>query len=194
MGPADRNADDETEDDGAGGVEGRWIDVNWRDLLNTLFWNLNYYDSVAALSGDCEDPAKNFPTAMAYAVLFVTLTYLLPLSVATGALPRTDYCDGCFVSIAADVAGEWLGGWISVAAAFSCVGLIIAEMAGDSFQIMGMADNGLLPKVLSSRSQYETPTVACFMGFFGVIIACPADFTTIIEMVRSTLVSFLWGS
>ena len=50
--------------------------------------------------------------------------------VATGALPRAKYCDGCFVSIAAELdgGGQWLAGWITASAAVSCVGLFIAEM------------------------------------------------------------------
>ena len=31
---------------------------------------------------------------MALAVMVVSLSYLLPLAVATGARPRADYCDG----------------------------------------------------------------------------------------------------
>jgi hypothetical protein len=53
---------------------------------------------------------------------------MIPLLVATGADPNAKYCDGCFVSIATDIAGPWLGIWITVSAAISCIGLFIAEM------------------------------------------------------------------
>lgn len=39
----------------------RWVivdlkDVNWGLYLNTLFWNLNYWDSISTLSGEVHDP------------------------------------------------------------------------------------------------------------------------------------------
>jgi hypothetical protein len=65
---------------------------------------------------------------MGYTMIFVGLSYMIPLLVATGAKPNAKYCDGCFVSIADDIAGPWLGYWITVSAAISCIGLFIAEM------------------------------------------------------------------
>ena len=51
LGPAVRDADDGAADDGSGAVGGSWADVEWRSLLNVLFWNLNYYDSASAFAG-----------------------------------------------------------------------------------------------------------------------------------------------
>ena len=42
-------------------------------------------------------------------------------------------------------------------------------MASDSFQIMGMADQGQLPKVLAKRSVYGTPTIPVLLS--GVLSA-----------------------
>ena len=72
---------------------------------------------------------------MLYGVALVSVSYLVPLLVATGADPRAQFCDGCLVAIASDVVAPWLGAWITCAAAVSCVGLFIAEMASDSFQV-----------------------------------------------------------
>lgn len=97
---------------------------------------------------------------------------------------RAHYCDGCLVSIAHDVVGPWLATLISLSAAVSCVGLFIAEMASDSFQIMGMADNGQLPSALGVRSPFGTPTAAIIFSAVGCILASPLDFTAIIEAVN----------
>ncbi len=181
---AGSNGNDDDDDDDV--KNGGWGDVKWRPLLNILFWNLNYYDSASAFSGDCVNPAQTFPRAMLVALIFVSLTYLVPLAVATGALPRAKYCDGCFVSIAADLdyGGAWLGFWITASAAVSCVGLFIAEMASDSFQLMGMADRGQLPRFLARRSRYDTPTYGIALSSIGVIALGGMDFTAIVEMVN----------
>jgi amino acid transporter len=63
-------------------------------LFLSLYLSTQYYDSSSAFSGDCYDPATTFPRAMALSVAIVSLSYLLPLAVATGARPRADYCDG----------------------------------------------------------------------------------------------------
>lgn len=52
MGPVRHDIDDGAADDGHGAVDGSWEDVQWRPLLNVLFWNLNYYDSASAFAGN----------------------------------------------------------------------------------------------------------------------------------------------
>lgn len=42
-------------------LEGGAKAVNWRLLLNTFFWNINYWESAACFSADVEEPAKTFP-------------------------------------------------------------------------------------------------------------------------------------
>ena len=42
-------------------------------------------------------------------LVLVSLSYLVPLAVATGADPDASYCDGCYVSIANELVGDWLG-------------------------------------------------------------------------------------
>ena len=52
--------------------------------LNTLFWNLNYFDSASTLAGEVENPTRTFPRALAMAVVLVVVVYLWPLAVAIG--------------------------------------------------------------------------------------------------------------
>jgi hypothetical protein len=56
------------------------------------------------------------------------------------------------------VGGQWLAVWIVIAAGFSQVGQYQAEMASDSYQVLGMAERGFLPKALGKRSKHDTPT------------------------------------
>ena len=46
------------------------------------------------------------------------------------------------------------------AAAVSQIGQFEAEMSSDSFQLLGMAERGFLPKGLARRSKHDTPTVS----------------------------------
>jgi len=58
--------------------------VDWTVYLNVLFWNLNYWDSVATLVGEVKNPQETLPVALRYALLLVILAYLLPLVAAIG--------------------------------------------------------------------------------------------------------------
>ncbi|EAZ27096.1 hypothetical protein OsJ_11027 [Oryza sativa Japonica Group] len=58
---------------------------DWRLFFNTLFWNLNYWDSASTMAGEVERPERTFPRALAVAVVLIAVSYLLPLMAAVGA-------------------------------------------------------------------------------------------------------------
>lgn len=62
------------------------------------------------------------------------------------------------------------------AAAVSSVGQFEAEMSSDSFQLLGMAERGFLPAVLSRRSRHGTPTLAIILSSVGIIALIPFSF------------------
>jgi amino acid transporter len=86
----------------------RWggvpADKDWRLFFNTLFWNLNYWDSVSTMAGEVDRPGKTLPKALLSAVSMTSLGYLLPLMAATGATdaPPEEWGNGFF----ADAAGQ----------------------------------------------------------------------------------------
>ena len=58
--------------------------VNWRLLLNTFFWNINYWESAACFSADVHDPATTYPRGLLIAVVLVFLSTFLPVLVGIG--------------------------------------------------------------------------------------------------------------
>ncbi|CAL9084686.1 unnamed protein product [Musa textilis] len=66
----------------------RWlvVDINkvdWNLYLNTLFWNLNYWDSISTLAGEVDNPKSTLPKALFYALILVVFGYLYPLLAGT---------------------------------------------------------------------------------------------------------------
>jgi uncharacterized membrane protein YjjP (DUF1212 family) len=49
-------------------------------LRNTLFWNLNYWDTASTLAGEVDEVKTTYPKALAVAMVAVVLSYFLPLS------------------------------------------------------------------------------------------------------------------
>ncbi|KAK9277289.1 hypothetical protein L1049_006829 [Liquidambar formosana] len=165
----------------------RWIvvdlnNVDWNLYLNTLFWNLNYWDSISTLAGEVENPKKTLPRALFYALILVVLGYFFPLLIGTGAIPldRELWSDGYFAVIAKMLGGVWLSWWIQGAAAMSNMGMFVAEMSSDSFQLLGMAERGMLPEFFAKRSRHGTPLVGILFSASGVILLSWLSFQEIV--------------
>lgn len=165
----------------------RWFvsdihNVDWNLYLNTLFWNLNYWDSISTLAGEVHNPRKTLPKALFFAVILVVFGYFFPLLIGTGAVPlnRNDWTDGYFSEIAKLIGGAWLMWWIQGAAALSNMGLFVAEMSSDSFQLLGMAERGMLPEFFGKRSRYGTPMIGILFSASGVVLLSWLSFQEII--------------
>uniref|UniRef100_A0A8I6WY97 Polyamine transporter PUT1 n=2 Tax=Hordeum vulgare subsp. vulgare TaxID=112509 RepID=A0A8I6WY97_HORVV len=162
-------------------VEGRKKD--WRLFFNTLFWNLNYWDSASTMAGEVERPGRTFPPALAAAVVLIAVSYLLPLMAAIGATDASPdaWVNGYLADAAGIIGGPWLKYWTGAGAVFSSIGMFEAQMSSGTFQLLGMAEMGLLPTVFSHRdARTRTPWVAIaastaitiavsFLGFDDVI-------------------------
>ncbi|KAH6834785.1 Amino acid permease family protein [Perilla frutescens var. hirtella] len=165
----------------------RWLvadihNVDWNLYLNTLFWNLNYWDSISTLAGEVHNPKKTLPKALFYALILVFLGYFFPLLTGTGAIPlqRELWTDGYFSDVAKILGGAWLSWWIQGAAAMSNMGMFVAEMSGDSFQLLGMAERGMLPEFFARRSRYGTPLVGILFSASGVLLLSWLSFQEIV--------------
>lgn len=165
----------------------RWLVVNiqhvdWNLYLNTLFWNLNYWDSISTLAGEVHNPSRILPKALFYAVILVVAGYFFPLLIGTGAvkLDQELWSDGYFSDIAKMIGGVWLRGWIQGASALSNIGMFVAEMSCDSFQLLGMAERGMLPEFFGKRSRHGTPLVGILFSASGVVLLSWLSFQEIV--------------
>ncbi|KAL3514969.1 hypothetical protein ACH5RR_021871 [Cinchona calisaya] len=165
----------------------RWFvvdlnNVNWGLYLNTLFWNLNYWDSISTLAGEVENPGRTLPKALFYALILVVLGYFFPLLIGTGAvqLDRELWTDGYFSDIAKILGGVWLRFWIQGASALSNMGMFLAEMSSDSFQLLGMAERGMLPAFFGKRSRHGTPVIGILFSSTGVVLLSWLSFQEIV--------------
>uniref|UniRef100_A0A7S2NXX5 Amino acid permease/ SLC12A domain-containing protein n=1 Tax=Leptocylindrus danicus TaxID=163516 RepID=A0A7S2NXX5_9STRA len=165
---------------------GQLFNVNWRPFLNNLFWNLNSFDSGGNFAGEAMDSHTTYPRAMIVSVFLVFISYFLPLLVALGATEseQSEWKEGYLGVVASKIVGNWLGGWTVFAAAISNLSLFEAEMSADAYQLLGMADRGLIPKIFSVRSKYGTPTNGIILGTVIIVAMCVTDFDALVEMLN----------
>lgn len=150
---------------------GQLWNVEWRPFLNNLFWNLNSFDSGGNFAGEATDSHTTYPRAMFLSVILVVSAYVFPLLVALGATESSqdEWCEGHLGVIASDIAGSWLGALTVIAAAISNIALFEAEMSADAYQLLGMAERGLIPKIFGIRSRYGTPTYGIILGTLVIV-------------------------
>jgi amino acid transporter len=165
---------------------GGWRGVDWRLLLNTFFWNINFWESAASFSGDVEDPGRMFPLGLSVAVGMVFLSCFLPVLVGLGVSPDpyTEWSDGYFVRLATETIGPWLGYWMMFGAAITNIGMFVAEMSSDAWQVAGMADTGILPRFLGHRNPYGAPTFGVLLSASGVVCLGWLSFSEVVDMLN----------
>ncbi|KAG5047204.1 hypothetical protein JHK86_016610 [Glycine max] len=123
------------------GVQGSDFQYVGVRKISCCLVDLNYWDSISTLAGE------------------VVLGYFFSLLVATGVVPlnRELWIDRYFSIIAEIVGGVWLRWWLHAATAMSNMEMFVVEMSSDSFQLLGMAERGMLLEFFGKRSCYETP-------------------------------------
>lgn len=188
----------------------RWISLgqkgmkkDWTLFFNTLFWNLNSWDNASTLAGEVDQPQRTYPKALFSAGILTCLAYLIPLLAATGALPLVQghWVDGYFVDAAELIAGKWLKYWIEFGAVLYVIGSYEAQLSSCAYQILGMADLGVVPRVFGVRSKwFNTPWVGILIATLIALAASYLNFTDIISSVNFLyslgmlleFASFLW--
>ncbi|GMH00098.1 hypothetical protein Nepgr_001937 [Nepenthes gracilis] len=188
----------------------RWLNLgqkgvkkDWNLFVNTLFWNLNYWDSVSTLAGEVDNPQKTFPIGLLAAVIFICLSYLIPLIAVTGAVSvdQSLWEPGFLADAAQMIAGKWLKVWIEIGAVLSSIGLFEAKMSSCAFQVLGMAEIGFLPKLCGARAKwFDTPWVGIVAS---TVITLGVSFMNLTDIISSAnflyslstlleFASFLW--
>ncbi|KAG0497766.1 hypothetical protein HPP92_002457 [Vanilla planifolia] len=149
-------------------------------ILTVGLTYLNY--RVSTLTGEVHDPKKTLPKALLYALTLVVTAYLYPLLTGIGAIPleRELWCDGYFSDVAKVLGGVWLRWWLQAGSALSNMGMFVAEMSSDSYQLLGMADRGMLPEFFGRRSRHGTPLVGILFSASGVLLLSWMSFQEIV--------------
>ncbi|KAG5015392.1 hypothetical protein AAZX31_08G110800 [Glycine max] len=171
------------------GQEG--VEKDWTLYFNTIFWNLNFWDSASTLAGEVEEPHKTFPKALLSAGLLTCLGYIIPLLATTGAMPldQQSWVGGYFAHVAGVIAGNWLKIWMEIGAVLSIIGLFEAQLSSAAYQLLGMADLGFIPRIFGERSKwFNTPWMAILIS---TVVALGMSFLTFTEIIST--VNFLYS-
>ena len=158
--------------------------IDWALLLSTLLWNTSGWDNAGCCAGEVKRPERTYPRAMAFAVVLVTLAYLLPVAVGVSADTNwSAWKEGYFPIVAARVGGPWLGTWLTVAGLISAAGMLTALLCTSARVPFAMAERGMLPYRLAAlHSRYATPWFSILVNSVGLALLIPFSFQELIEI------------
>ncbi|KAL7516449.1 hypothetical protein ACHAWX_001480 [Stephanocyclus meneghinianus] len=161
--------------------------IQIRPYLNNLFWSLNSFDGVASFAAETTCVRTTYPKGIFLGLVLSIICYIVPLLVALGATDykQSEWVDGHLGAVAVDIGGHWLGAWTIFAAGISNLAVFEAELSADSFQLMGMAERGYLPKIFQKRSRYGTPTNGIILGTLVIIVFSCANFGQLLELLNA---------
>ncbi len=133
-----------------------------------VMWNYMGWDNASTIAGEVESPQRKYPLAVLLAVAAVVATYVIVVGAAwrTGIAPSA-WETGAWVNVAIAVGGRGLGLAVVAGGMLCGLGMMNALVLSYSRVPMAMAQDGLLPRLLSRTS---TRTGAPWVS----ILACAA--------------------
>ena len=142
--------------------------------LAVVMWNYSGWDTPSTILGEARSPERAFRSATFLALPVLTAAYVLPMgaTLASGALPWSQWTTGVLPTIARSVGGEWLGHAVAAGAVLSTAGLFMSLLLTNSRLPYVMARDQMMPRWLGVVDpRFGTPwraivvSAALYAGF-----------------------------
>jgi amino acid transporter len=130
--------------------------------LLICMWNYMGWDNASTIATEVERPQRTYPRAMLYAVLIVSVSYILPVAAMwmTG-LPASAWETGFWADIAGLLGGPLLRIGLALGGMICGFGMFNALVMSYSRLPLAMAQDGMLPKVFGKlHPKTRAPWVA----------------------------------
>jgi amino acid transporter len=160
--------------------------------LFVVMWNYMGWDGLSTVAGEIENPRRDYPRALAITIPAITLIYLLPtlVSLAVVGTESVEWTAGAYNVVAEQVAGRWLGTFLTIGALISAIGLYSAWLLQYSRIPSAMAEDGYLPGWLSRlHPRWGTPVGAIAVCAVICSIAALGPFQSLV-VVDVTIYAF----
>jgi basic amino acid/polyamine antiporter, APA family len=145
--------------------------------VSSIFFAYIGFDAISTTSEECENPQRDMPRAMIYALLICTILYILVTLIITG-MVNYKSLQGVADPLAFifDQNGmAKLGFFISACAVVAATSVLLVFQVGQPRIWMSMSRDGLLPKKFSRiHPKFQTPDFSTIMT--GFLVAVPSLF------------------
>ncbi|WP_343603996.1 amino acid permease [Fluviicola sp.] len=144
--------------------------------VSAVFFAYIGFDAISTTAEECENPQRDLPRGMMWAIIICTVLYVIISLILTGLVNYKVLAVGdplAFVFREIDL--KWMSGIIAVSAVIAMASVLLVFQMGQPRIWMSMSRDGLLPKKFSKvHPRYKTPSFATVV--VGFVVAVPALF------------------
>lgn len=162
--------------------------------VSAVFYAYIGFDAISTTAEECENPQRDLPRGMIYALILCTIVYVLTALVITGMVSYKE-----FLGVADPLAYVFektgltkLNYLISISAVVATTSVLLVFQIGQPRIWMTMSRDGLLPKAFSRvHPKFQTPSFATVVT--GFLVAVPALFLDAALMTDLTSIGTLFA-
>jgi amino acid transporter len=144
--------------------------------VSAVFFAYIGFDAISTTAEECENPQRDLPRGMMWAIIICTILYIIIALILTGMVSYTELAVGDPLAYVFEKLNlKWMSGIIAVSAVFAMASVLLVFQMGQPRIWMSMSRDGLLPKKFSKiHPKYKTPSFSTIV--VGFIVAVPALF------------------
>jgi len=144
--------------------------------VSAVFFAYIGFDAISTTAEECQNPQRDLPRGMMWAIIICTVLYVAIALVLTGMVSYTELNVGDPLAFVFDKLNlKWMSGIIAVSAVIAMASVLLVFQMGQPRIWMSMSRDGLLPKKFSKvHPKYKTPSYATIVT--GFVVAIPALF------------------
>ncbi|PRY15481.1 amino acid/polyamine/organocation transporter (APC superfamily) [Pontibacter ummariensis] len=161
--------------------------------VSAVFFAYIGFDAISTTAEECENPQRDLPRAMIFALVICTVLYVILALILTGMVPFQELAVGdplayVFSRVNLDV----IAGIVAVSAIVAMASVLLVFQYGQPRIWMTMSRDGLLPGIFSRiHPKYRTPSFATLVT--GFVVAVPALFMNLTEVTDLTSIGTLFA-
>jgi basic amino acid/polyamine antiporter, APA family len=147
----------------------------WLHPVLLLMFAYGGYETALMVGGEAKDPRRDYPFALAVALVVCVLIYTMTQWLTISLLPGASMTDRPMATAAQLMIGVWGARLVSVGVLVSCYGYLSANILGFPRILFAQAEQGDLPQwVAAVHDKFRTPHIAIVifaicLWFFSLI-------------------------
>ena len=138
-----------------------------------IFFSYVGFDTASTTALETRNPQRDLPVGILSALIISAILYVAMSAVITGMVPYAQLNVDAPVAVALDAHPQlgWLGVFVKIGAIAGMTSVILTSLLGQPRILLAMADDGLLPPVMSRcHPRFKTPHVATVVTGIGAAL------------------------
>jgi len=144
--------------------------------VSAVFFAYIGFDAISTTAEECEDPQRDLPRGMMWAIIICTILYMVIALILTGIVSYDSLAVGDPLAFVFEKINlKWMSGIIAVSAVVAMASVLLVFQMGQPRIWLSMSRDGLLPKRFSRvHPKFKTPSFATIV--VGFVVAVPSLF------------------